>query len=137
MSVGYAIVGTEADQTLLDLVQTNTSRRTRRAAKTKLTARNVYYGQGTPIATAGYATVTDITPDEGADSGATAVTITGTNLLGVTGVTFGGAAATSLVVVSATSLTMVTPAGTAGARNVVVTGTRNTVTVTGGFTYTA
>lgn len=83
------------------------------------------------------ATVTSITPNTGPAVGGTAITITGTDLSGVTGVTIGGAAATNVQVRSATRVTATTPAGTAGARDVVVADDAGNVTVTGGFTYTA
>ncbi len=66
-------------------------------------------------------TVSSISPRVGGAIGGTAVTITGTNFTGATGVTIGGVAATSMVVVSATSITCVTPAGSAGVVSVVVT----------------
>ncbi len=66
-------------------------------------------------------TVTAVTPNSGTTAGGTAVTITGTNFTGTTGVTIGGNAATGVVVVNDTSITAVTPAGTAGTASVVVT----------------
>ena len=66
-------------------------------------------------------TVSSISPRVGGVVGGTAVTITGTDFTGATGVTIGGVAATSLLVVSATSITCVTPAGSAGVGSVVVT----------------
>lgn len=55
-----------------------------------------------------------------ATAGGDAVTIIGTNLDGVTSVTFGGTAATSVVVVSSTKVTCVSPAKTAGSHAVVI-----------------
>ncbi len=66
-------------------------------------------------------TLTSILPNVGGTVGGTAVTLTGTNFTGATGVTIGGAACTSVVVVSATSITCVTPAGSTGDASVVVT----------------
>jgi YVTN family beta-propeller protein len=66
-------------------------------------------------------TVTSVSPSNGSTAGGTAVTITGTNFTGATGVTVQGSAATNVVVVSATSITCTTPAGTAGTASVVVT----------------
>jgi hypothetical protein len=66
-------------------------------------------------------TLTSISPNVGGISGGAAVTLTGTNFTGATGVTIGGVACTSVVVVSATSITCVTPAGSAGDASVVVT----------------
>ncbi|MFD7506897.1 beta strand repeat-containing protein [Streptomyces sp. NPDC059850] len=79
----------------------------------------------------GVPTLGDITPASGPVSGGTAVTLTGTNLLGATAVTFGGVPATSFTVVSAIQITAVAPPGTAGAVQVTVTtpgGTSNGVT---------
>ena len=56
--------------------------------------------------------VTTVTPAVGPVAGATPVTITGTNLGGITSVTFGGNPATGVTVNGAgTSLTATTPAG--------------------------
>ena len=66
-------------------------------------------------------TVTSISPVSGTTAGGTAVTITGTNFTGATGVTVGGAAATNIIVVNSTSITATTPAGTVGTASVVVT----------------
>lgn len=82
------------------------------------------------------ATVTGISPAEGDVAGGTEVTITGTNLDGVTAVKFDGNEGTDLKVVSSTKLTVKTPAGSAGAVDVVVEDDANTITVEGGFTYT-
>lgn len=80
-------------------------------------------------------TITSISPDTGPMAGGTPVTITGANLAGATGVTFGGVAATSYTVDSDTQIRAVTPAGSAGAVDVAVTAPGGTVTETGGFTY--
>lgn len=80
-------------------------------------------------------TVTSMTPNTGTTAGGTAVTITGKDFIGATGVTFGGTAATSVVVVSDTSITCVTPAKTAGAKDVIVTTPAGSGTKTNGFTY--
>ena len=61
------------------------------------------------------------------------MTITGTNLAGTSGVTFGGTAATSVVVVNGTTVTCTTPAKAAGAVNVVLTTPGGTAT--SGYTY--
>jgi len=79
-------------------------------------------------------TISSISPSSGLAAGGTSVTITGTNLSGVTSVTVGGAAAT-LGINTATSIVITTPAGTAGARDVVVTTAGGPVTSTAGFTY--
>lgn len=80
-------------------------------------------------------TASDISPATGTTLGGDTVTITGTKLLSVTGVTFGGTAATSVVASSDTTLTCVTPAKTAGAKDVVITTQGGSVTKTGFFTY--
>ena len=66
-------------------------------------------------------TVVSVSPNTGATTGGTAVTITGTNFAAGATVTFGGAAATNVVVVSGTQITATTPAGSAGAVTVTVT----------------
>lgn len=81
------------------------------------------------------ATVTSITPATGPAAGGTVVTIDGTNLGGVEGVTFGGTAGTALQRVSETRVKVTTPAKTAGAYNVAVLDDAGTVTVTNGYTY--
>lgn len=79
--------------------------------------------------------IASLNPATGAAAGGTAVTITGEDFTGATGVTFGGTAATSVVVVSDTSITCVTPAKTAGAYDVVVTTPAGSDTLTNGYTY--
>ena len=78
-----------------------------------------------------------ISPAVGPVAGGTIVTITGTNLIGTTAVTFNGTAATGVSVISATSLTATTPAGTVGSVNVVITTPNGTATGTGAYTYSA
>lgn len=56
-------------------------------------------------------TVTGISPSVGPAAGGTIVTITGTNLLNASAVSFGGSAGTSVVVNSATQITVTSPAG--------------------------
>jgi len=96
---------------------------------------------GTVTAAGGYAyisipTITLITPNDGPDTGGTAVTIDGTEFLTAPTVTFDGVPATSIVFVGVTQITCVSPAGTAGAIDVVVTNTdTGTVTSAGGYTY--
>lgn len=81
------------------------------------------------------ATVTAVDPASGPAAGGTAVTITGDEFAGVTGVTIGGVAATAVTVVNDTTVTCTTPAGTAGAKDVAVTDDSGTSTLTGGYTY--
>jgi IPT/TIG domain len=78
-----------------------------------------------------------VAPPAGTTAGGTGVTVTGTNLLAATGVTFGGAAATDVVVVDATTITCTTPAGAAGAVRVEVTTPGGTGGLDNAFTYTA
>jgi len=80
-------------------------------------------------------TVTSIAPPTGPTVGGTGVTITGTDLIGATSVTFDGIAATGISVVSGTSITATTPGHAAGAVNVVVTTPNGTATGTGAYTY--
>jgi len=84
----------------------------------------------------GGATVTGVSPATGAAAGGTVVTLTGTNLDGVTAVTFGGNAGTALSVQNPNHVRVTTPAHAAGAVNVVVTDDSGTVTKTNAFTYT-
>jgi hypothetical protein len=58
--------------------------------------------------------VTGLSPNAGPAAGGTSVTITGTNLVGASKVTFGGTQASSFTVVSSTLISAVTPAHTAG-----------------------
>jgi IPT/TIG domain len=81
------------------------------------------------------ATVTAVTPNEGAAAGGTDVVITGTNLGGVLGVTFGGQAATLVRALSETRVSCRTPAHAEGTVNVVVTDDSGAKTLTNGFTY--
>lgn len=81
------------------------------------------------------ATITGISPATGPAAGGTVVTITGTNLAGVEGVTFGGTAGTALQRVSNTQIKITTPAKTAGAYTVAVLDDAGTVSQASGFTY--
>ncbi|MFM7261530.1 MAG: SUMF1/EgtB/PvdO family nonheme iron enzyme [bacterium] len=80
--------------------------------------------------------VANLSPNSGPLVGGTRVTITGTNLSAVTGVTIGGAAATNVVALSPTTVSAVTPARTAGAKTVSVTGADGSANLPNGFTYT-
>ena len=66
-------------------------------------------------------TVTAVSPDFGATSGGTVVTITGSDFSGATAVHFGSTAAKGFTVGSATSITAVSPAEAPGAVDVTVT----------------
>ena len=75
-------------------------------------------------------------PDAGPVTGGTSVTISGTNFIGTSSVTFGGTAANLAdCSVAATSITCSTPAHAAGVVNVDVTTPGGTAVSTGGFTY--
>jgi hypothetical protein len=80
-------------------------------------------------------TVSSVSPNNGATTGGTAVTITGTNFAAGATVTFGGTAATNVVVVSGTSITATTPAHAAGAVTVVVIVNGQSGSLSNGFTY--
>ena len=81
------------------------------------------------------ATVATITPATGLAAGGTNVTIKGTNLAGVEGVTFGGVAATNVKVVDDSTVTCTTPAHAAGAVTVVVQDDNADVTKPTFYTY--
>jgi len=81
------------------------------------------------------ATISTVTPATGGIAGGTVVTIRGTNLDGVSSVTFGGTAGTALNVVSPKEIRVTTPAKTAGAVNVAVVDDSGTQTKTNGFTF--
>lgn len=81
------------------------------------------------------ATIDTVVPATGLAAGGTVVTITGTNLAGSEGVTFGGTPGTAFKVISNTQVQVTTPAKTAGAYNVVVKDDSGDVTKTSGFTY--
>lgn len=65
-------------------------------------------------------TVTGVSPNQGAATGGTVVTITGTGFTGATGVTFGGTPGTALTVNSNTSITVTTPSHSVGTFDVIV-----------------
>ena len=81
--------------------------------------------------------VTEVRPNSGPLAGGTSVTITGTNLTGVSAVNFGSTNATSFKESTATSMTAVAPAGTTGAVDVTVTtaGGPSAVSSADKFTY--
>ena len=79
-------------------------------------------------------TVTSVTPTKGPAGGGTTVTINGTKLTSVTGVTFGTKSATSYTIVSTTKITAVDPSGT-GTVGVTVTSPGGSATLTGAYTY--
>lgn len=59
-------------------------------------------------------TVSNVVPEHGPAGGNTIVTITGTNLFGATGVTFGGVPAPTIINRTSSRLQVVSPAGTTG-----------------------
>ena len=73
------------------------------------------------------AVVSGFTPANGPAAGGTVVTITGEDLDGVTGVTFGGTAGTALTVVSAKEIRVTSPAKVAGGHAVSVVDDAGTV----------
>ena len=83
-------------------------------------------------------TITGVTPSIGSSAGGQSVTITGTNFIGVSAVTFGGTPATTFTVDSTTQITATVPPRTAGPANVTVTTVGNSsVTRANGYTYVA
>ena len=83
-------------------------------------------------------TITSITPNTGAVSGGTSVTVTGTGFLAGATVSMGGTAATNVNVVGGTSITATVPAHAAGAVSVAVTNAdAQSASLNNGYTYTA
>lgn len=78
--------------------------------------------------------VDTITPDQGDIAGGTVVTITGSNVLGVTSVEFDGVPGTGLTIVSPTELTVDTPAASSGPVDVLLTGNGSDL-LADGFTF--
>ena len=83
--------------------------------------------------------VAGVSPSSGPTTGGTSVTITGTDLSGASGVSFGGVAATGVSVVNGSTVTAVSPAGSAGTVDVRVTtpGGQSPVSAGDKFTYQA
>lgn len=81
------------------------------------------------------ATVDSVSPATGTTAGGVVVTVKGTNLDGVTSVTFGGTAGTNLKVVSPTEVKVTTPAKTAGAVVVAVVDDSGPASKANGYTY--
>jgi len=88
-------------------------------------------------ATVAAPTLGSVDPSSGPISGGTAITLTGSNLLGVSSVMVGGSAATNVVVVNSTTVTAVTPPGATGAKDVSVTTVFGTAMLPSAFTYVA
>jgi len=81
------------------------------------------------------ATVATVSPATGPAAGGTDVVITGTNLGGVVGVTFGGTAATLVRAVSESKITCKAPAHAAGAVAVVVADDSGNINKSNAYTY--
>ena len=82
-------------------------------------------------------TITGISPNIGATTGGTRITILGTDFLTEAKVFIGGAPASEVVVVSATQITAVTPARSQGSSTVLVVNSDNgAVSLVGAFFYT-
>ena len=80
--------------------------------------------------------ISAIAPNSGTSLGGSAVTISGANLLGATGVSIGGVACPTFVVASATSIVAISPPGVEGAAlDVVVNTPSGPVTQANAFTY--
>ncbi len=107
-------------------------------ADDKVNLRNVS-SQGVSLAVAGgsMATVARVGPATGSTKGGDVVTITGTNLAGVTSITFGGVAAPIVTRISNTQVSVTTPAHASGAVDVTVSIPGGTTTRPGSFTYVA
>lgn len=80
--------------------------------------------------------VTQVSPSRGPQAGIAPVVLTGSNLAGVTGVTFGGVPV-SFTVTSASRIAVVAPRHDPGPVDVVVTSAGGRATVAGGFVYEA
>ncbi|MFM7252046.1 MAG: IPT/TIG domain-containing protein, partial [Ilumatobacteraceae bacterium] len=80
-------------------------------------------------------TITTITPAVGPIAGGTSVTITGTNLDGVTAVAFDSAQATNIVVVSDTQITLTTPSHVVGTASITLTTPGGSASLSAGFRY--
>jgi hypothetical protein len=80
-------------------------------------------------------TIASVAPVIGPNTGLTAISITGTNYISVTGVTVGGNAASNVNTVSANLITARTPEGAVGNVNIVVAAAGGNVTAVNGFQY--
>jgi formylglycine-generating enzyme required for sulfatase activity len=74
-----------------------------------------------------------VVPASGLASGTTSITLTGSNLQGVTGVTVGGVAASNVQVLDSSTVTAVVPAGAVGAASIVVSAPSGTATLADAF----
>lgn len=80
-------------------------------------------------------TVSAVTPSTCTTVGGCVVTLTGTSLLEIQGVTFGGTSATNETSISETQMNCTVPAHAVGAVDVTVTTNAGSGTLTSGFTY--
>ena len=80
-------------------------------------------------------TVTAVSQNSGSTAGGTSITITGTNLIGATGISVGGSACSAFSVTNSTTATCTTPAGSAGIASVLVTTAGGTNAANTLFTY--
>jgi len=80
--------------------------------------------------------ISQVTPLQGSFSGGTVITVTGSGLGSVTGVTVGGNPCTSVSVLSPTSVRATTPPGAVGQAAIVVTSPQGTALSATPFTYT-
>lgn len=96
-------------------------------------------GGGPPSLPPSPVVVAAVEPSSGPTAGGTAVTITGSDLAGVTAVSFGGDPATSFKVTSAEAVTAVAPPHAAGVVDIQVSGSDGFSSLTDAdqFTYTA
>ena len=82
-------------------------------------------------------TITAVSPENGPTVGGTSVTITGSNLVGTTVVTFDGVAATDVMVVNDSTVTATTPAHSADFVDVTVSTPGGSATLAFAFEYVA
>jgi formylglycine-generating enzyme required for sulfatase activity len=80
--------------------------------------------------------ITSVTPLQGSFSGGTVITITGSGLTNVTGVTVGGNPCTAVAVLSPTSVRATTPSGAVGQAAIVVSSPTGSALSPTPFTYT-
>ncbi|WP_253255847.1 IPT/TIG domain-containing protein [Legionella quinlivanii] len=81
------------------------------------------------------ATISSINPNSGLTNGGTGFVLTGSGLLGVTGVSFDGVPATYVNVVNSMTVTGVTPAHAAGTVDVTALTANGTATLNNGYTF--
>lgn len=79
-------------------------------------------------------TLDSLSPSSGSTGGGTSVTLTGTNLLSATSVTFDGVPA-PFGIINSTTIAAIAPPGSAGAVDVVITTSGGSATAVGAFTY--